>query len=99
MNNEYLEIESDSDKKIKSNEEDIRDNKIIVRLMILFVVNKNIFEHFNRIIWHIKIVLMKDNFLLHWNDSNVPLHDADQHNRLLELQVEKHKCSMEHLRH
>ena len=40
MNNEYLEIESDSDKKMKSNEEDIRDNKIIVRLMILFVVNK-----------------------------------------------------------
>ena len=45
MHNEYLEIESESEKKMETNEEDIRDHKIIVRLMILFVVKtKNIFN-------------------------------------------------------
>ena len=38
MNNEYLEIESDSEKKMENDGEEIRDNNLIVRLMILLIV-------------------------------------------------------------
>lgn len=38
MNNEYLEIESDSEKKMENDGEEIRDKNLIVRLMILLIV-------------------------------------------------------------
>ena len=38
MNNEYLEIENDSEKKMENDGEEIRDNNLIVRLMILLIV-------------------------------------------------------------
>ena len=37
MNNEYLEIESDSEKKMENDGEEIRDNNLIVRLSNDFI--------------------------------------------------------------